>query len=109
MIDLSAYKPYSQDINQGNWVELILVRSDLHRELADPNAYSDVKGLVLAHGGDAVTSVAYDRKGNIIPWKSLLSTGMSIVVVKPDDLKNALRLIATRPEILPNRMDWDII
>lgn len=111
------------EIGQPTWVELIVAtyrapRTHLHRDLADPSVYANVRDLALVHGIRPISGfTAYLRKLpadtiDIIDWLTPLQTGMSIVVVPesmpPDGVTRVQQALAGLPEILPTRMIWPV-
>lgn len=109
------------EIGQPTWVELIAAtysapHTHLHRELADPSVYRNVRDLALAHGIRPISD--YDPYRRALPsgllepvdWLEPLETGTSVVVVPGNMPKDGLTRVQQEllrlPEILPTRMIW---
>lgn len=109
------------EISQASWVEFIAAtyiapHTHLHRELADPSVYGNVRDLALAHGIHPTSGyTAYRRSlpsGSLEPinWSDTIGTGFSIVVapgnMPEDGLTRVRQELLRLPEILPTRMVW---
>lgn len=111
------------EIGQPTWVELIIAtyvapHTHLHRELADPNVFANVRSMALAHGVRPLEGFkVYLRKASgsvleLIDWSYPVETGLSVVVVPSsmplDGLTRVISELTSRPGILPTRMIWPI-
>ena len=111
---------FTQEISQCTWVELIVVKYDIHGadlrfELNDPKSFDVVRNMALACGVDPTLNEIFkrprsDSKIYKIDWNTPVISGLSVVAIplsmSEDRLAKVKYMIEKTQAVLPLRMIW---